>query len=139
MVHPTGPSHVWKELGLPPAMPIRYAQALHTSPWSIVGELCVGAAPAPKPKKYVIVNNMIGMGQKVMILNLAGDKEGRHFIYITRRIVSKIGPKRKGKDNTQQKNPSAKKKIPRTYLEKKLSGIPSRLVSKSRQGIISTI
>ena len=49
MVHPTGPSHVWKEPGMPPAMPIPYAQALHTLPRSIVGGFCVGAAPAPKP------------------------------------------------------------------------------------------
>ena len=54
IVNPTGPSHVWKEPGMPPAMPIPYAQALHTLPRSIVGGFCVGAAPAPKPNSKKI-------------------------------------------------------------------------------------
>jgi len=50
MIHQTGPSHVWKEPGLPPAMPIMYTQALHTLPWSIIGGFCVQATTAPKTK-----------------------------------------------------------------------------------------
>ena len=61
---------------------------LHTLPWSIAGGLCVGSAPAPKLQKYVIVNNVIDMGQKVVITNLAEDKDGGHLVYITRIIVS---------------------------------------------------
>ena len=91
MVHPTGPSHVWKEPGLSPATPIPYAKELHTLPQSIVGTFCVVASPAPNPstKKYIIVIDVICMSQKVVITNLAEDEEGSHFTYILRRIVSK--------------------------------------------------
>ena len=87
---PTGPSHIWKER-LSPSMPIPYAQALHTLLWSIVVKFCVELPlhPSQTYKKYVIVNDMICMSQKVVITNLAEDEEGSHFTYILRRIVSK--------------------------------------------------
>ena len=83
MVHPTGPSHVWNKPGLSPAMRIPYTHALHTLPQSTVGRFCAVAAPVPKltTKKYVIVNDVIGMDQKVVIINLVKDKE-RAILYI---------------------------------------------------------
>ena len=72
MVHPTGPSHVWKELGLPSTISIPWEQALHTLPRSIVGGFYAGATPAPKPiaKNYAIINDVMCMGEKVLITNL---------------------------------------------------------------------
>ena len=50
-----------------------------------------------KTKKYVIVNNVIDMGQKVVITNLAEDDEGSYFVYITRRMASKNGLQKRRK------------------------------------------
>ena len=54
-------------------------------------DFSAGAAPAPKPntRKYAITNDVVCMGKKVAITNLAEDKEGSRFVYIMRRIVSK--------------------------------------------------
>ena len=94
MVHPTGPSHVWKELGLSPTMAIPWEQALHTLPRSIVGGFYAKDTPAPKPiaKNYAIINDVMCMGKKLVITNLTEEKEGSRFVYITRRIVSKKSP-----------------------------------------------
>ena len=42
-----------------------------------------------RKRKYVIVNDVICMSQKVVITNLAEDKEGSNYVYILRRMVSK--------------------------------------------------
>jgi len=63
-----------------------------------------------RKRKYVIVNDVICMSQKVVITNLAEDKEGSHFVYILRRMVSKkTGPRREKRAGAQQQNKSPKK------------------------------
>ena len=43
------PMQCWKYPGLPPAMAVPFAQALHNLSRCVVGAFCVGAVPAPEP------------------------------------------------------------------------------------------